>query len=103
MNIEIRTSPIHGRGVFARRTIRKGERIGRFLSRRTDRDGEHTLWLEHDDGSWRAYEGYGRLRFLNHRRTPNSDFEGLDLYATKTIHPNDEITIDYGEEWTDVA
>ena len=43
MSIEVRSSPIHGLGVFARRTFRKGEWIGRYLARRTDRDGTYVL------------------------------------------------------------
>ena len=53
--------------------------------------------LEKDTG-WQGYEGYGRLRFLNHRRPANSDFEGLDLYALTNIRPGEEITIDYGDD-----
>ncbi len=102
MKIEVRPSPIHGHGVFARQTIESGDRIGRFLARRTDRDGEHVLWVE-DGDELKGYEGYGRLRFLNHDLKPNSDFEGLDLYALRTIQPDEEITIHYGEDWEDVA
>ena len=99
---EVKPSPIHGRGVFARRRIRKGRRIGRYLSRRTERDGTYVLWVEHENG-WRGYQGYGRLRFLNHRQNANAEFDGLELYATRTIQPGEEITIHYGEEWIGVA
>jgi hypothetical protein len=60
------------------------------------------LWLVDEEGR-QGYDGYGRLRFLNHSGTPNSEFDGLDLYAVRTIQPAEEITIHYGEEWADVA
>ncbi len=97
--IENRPSPIHGHGVFARETIRRGEFIGQYLARRTDVDGTYTLWVEFDDGL-RGYEGYGRLRMLNHTPTPNAEFDERNLFATRTIAPGDEITIHYGEDWS---
>ncbi|MCK4659544.1 MAG: SET domain-containing protein [Phycisphaerae bacterium] len=102
MKIEVRHSPIHELGVFATATIRKDERIGRYQSRKTNRDGRYVLWVESEKGT-QGYNGYGRLRFLNHRSTPNSELDGLELYALRTIRPGEEITIDYGEEWADVA
>jgi SET domain-containing protein len=101
MKIEVRPSPIHGCGVFARRPIRKGERIGQYLARRTNRDGRYVLWVEHEETKViKGYEGFGRLRFLNHRRKPNSKFDGLELYALKPIQPGEEITCHYGDEWS---
>jgi hypothetical protein len=99
---EVKQSPIHGQGVFATRSIGKGERIGRYVSRRTDSDGTYVLWVEHGN-EWRGYEGYGRLRFLNHRADANAELDGLELFALADIKPGDEITIHYGEEWMDVA
>lgn len=102
MEIDVRPSSIHGLGVFARRRFRESERIGRYISRRTDRDGTYVLWIQ-DGDRWRGYDGYGRLRYLNHRSRPNGCFDGLDLYALRDIEPGEEITINYGVEWEDVA
>ena len=98
--IEVRPSPLSGRGVFATAPIRAGERVGRFIGERTVRDGRYVCWIEFDDG-WRGYRGRGRLRFLNHADQPNSEFNGLDLYALRGIRKGDEVTIDYGDgyEW----
>lgn len=103
MKIEVRRSPIHGNGVFARLPIRRGERIGRYASRRTTRDGTYVLWVEENPGQWQGYDGFGRLRYLNHSSSPNSIFDGLDLYAIRSIQPNEEITFHYGEEWQHVG
>ena len=98
MTIEVRSSSIHGLGVFATRTIRKGEWIGRYVGRRTERDGTYVYWVQ-DGDAWKGYEGFGRLRFLNHHDQPNSEFEGFELHALRTILPGEEITIHYGDEW----
>lgn len=98
--IETRPSPIHATGVFAKRAIASGAFIGRFAGRRTDRQTDHTLWVEVGE-EVRGYEGTGRLRYLNHSRSPNAEFEGRDLYALRRIRAGEEITIDYGPDWAD--
>ena len=95
--IEVRRSSLGGRGVFATGPIRAGQRVGRFIGERTTRNGRYVCWIEFADG-WRGYRGRGRLRFLNHADQPNSEFDGLDLYALRLIREGDEVTIDYGDE-----
>jgi len=97
--IEVRVSPIHGRGVFARRRFRKGAYIATFSGRETRTDGTHVLWIldEHDNEI--GIEGRNELRFLNHSSTPNAEFLGPDLYAIRNIQPDHEITFHYGDEW----
>ena len=96
--IEVRRSPLSGRGVFATEPIPAGERVGRYIGERTVRNGRHVCWMKFAD-EWRGYRGRGRLRFLNHANRPNSDFIGLDLYALQLIRKDDEVTIDYGDEY----
>lgn len=96
--IEVRESPIHGRGVFATAPISAGDHISSFVGHRTADDGDHVLWIRTDTG-WLGWEGTGSLRWLNHHRPPNAEFVDLDLYALNQIAPNDEITIDYGPDW----
>ena len=100
--IEVRTSPIHGRGVFARRRIRKEAYIGTFEGRETEEDGMHVLWVIDEDGHEVGIEGRNALRFLNHSRRPNAEFRGADLHAIRNIQPEQEITFDYGEAWEDI-
>jgi uncharacterized protein len=96
--IEVRLSQLSGQGVFATELIRAGERVGRFIGKRTTTNGPYVCWMKFD-GEWRGYQGRGRLRFLNHANCPNSEFIGLDLYALRVIRPGDEVTIDYGIEY----
>ncbi len=101
--VEVRSSPIHGRGVFALRRFRAGAYIATFEGRRTGRDGMHVLWVIADDGSEVGIEGRNALRYLNHSRKPNAEFCGPDLHALSNIQPGQEITFHYGEAWDDVG
>lgn len=100
--IEVRTSPIHGRGVFARRRFRKGAYIATFEGKPTDRDGMHVLWILDENDDEIGIEGRNELRFLNHSSRPNAEFLGPDLHAIQNIQPGQEITFHYGEEWEDI-
>jgi len=90
-------SPIHGRGLFARRRIELDEYIGTYEGPETDRNGMHVLWLWNEDNEqWEGIDGLNEMRFLNHSSTPNADWWGDELYALRTIEPDEEITFDYG-------
>lgn len=97
-----RESAIHGRGVFAVRRIRRGSYIGTFEGRETKEDGTYVLWLTDEEGNETGIRGENELRYLNHSKTPNTEFEGADLYATRNIQVGHELTLDYGEAWDDV-
>jgi len=98
--IEVRESLIHGKGIFARKRIRRGQRIGRFEGDRTRRDGTHVLWLIGDDDSEVGILGRNALRFLNHGSPPNAEFQDDELYALRNVQPGAEVLIDYGEAWS---
>lgn len=98
--VEVRESRIHGKGVFARRRLRKGQRIGRFEGEPTRRNGTYVLWLIDEDGSEIGIRGRNALRFLNHGRPANAEFRDDDLYAIRNVQPGAELLIDYGEAYT---
>lgn len=109
----VRNSPIHGRGVFARRTIRKGSSIieyrGERISmkeadRRPDSDPDnpyHTFLFELSDG--RVIDAAVRgnaARWINHSCTPNcepvEDDEGrVFIEAKRKIRAGEELGYDY--------
>jgi SET domain-containing protein len=97
--IEVRRSPVHGRGVFARRRIREGAYIASFKGVRTEKDGEYVLWALDADGNEYGIRGRNELRFLNHSLEPNAEFRGTDLYALRNIQPGSEIMLHYGDDW----
>jgi SET domain-containing protein len=97
--VRVGSSEVHGRGLFARLRFRAGAHIGSFRGVPTKRDGEHVLWVAETDGRRFGIDGKNALRFLNHDRRPNAEFDGAELYATRNIQPGREILIDYGEDW----
>jgi SET domain-containing protein len=102
-SIEVRASPLHGRGVFATRRIRAGAHIGAFEGKPTRRDGTHVLWVAAPNGGEIGIRGENDLRFLNHSQQPNAEFDGADLVATRNIQPCCEVTIHYGDAWEGIG
>lgn len=98
-NVEVKESAIHGKGVFARRRVRRGQWIGRFEGEPTRANGTYVLWLIDENGRETGIRGRNALRFLNHGRPENAEFEDADLFAVRNIQPGAEILIDYGEAW----
>ncbi len=101
-NIDVKKSSIHGRGVFASRRVARNQFIGEYAGRRTRKNGRYVLWITGENGSAYGVEGSNSLRYLNHSSRPNAEFDGVELYSTRVIRPNDEITIHYGDDWDDV-
>jgi SET domain-containing protein len=98
--IEVRESGIHGKGIFARKRIRTGQRIGRFEGDETRRNGSYVLWLIDAEGSEIGIRGRNALRYLNHGKPPNAEFQDDELYAIRNVQPGTEVLIDYGEGWS---
>ena len=92
----VRTSGIHGCGVFAKRAFKKNDVIGRYRGRPSDHDGPYTAWHTDEAGNQARYEITGPLRFLNHSCRPVARFDKFRLVAVRSIRRGREITIDYG-------
>ena len=112
--IEVRNSGIHGRGVYAARRIREGERIieyrgERITWRQADRrppsdpdDPHHTFYFSLDDGIHviDANVGGNSARWINHSCEPNCETEETDdgrvyIQAIRDIRPGEELSYDY--------
>ena len=110
----VRRSPIHGKGVFALRALRAGERIFQYrglvttwreATRHYARRAEtgHTFLFGLSDG--RVIDG-GRggngARWLNHACEPNceavEDAGRVYIEAIRDIEPGEELFIDYALE-----
>ncbi|MFN3603881.1 MAG: SET domain-containing protein [Leptonema sp. (in: bacteria)] len=100
--VYVAKSKIHGLGVFAKTKIRKSEYIGSYEGDIVLEDGTYVLWVQQEYGGWILVDGKNELRYLNHSSNPNAEFRENKLYAIKTIHPGEEITFHYGEDWKDV-
>ena len=109
---EVRSSPVHGMGAFARRRIRKGTRIIEYLGERVsheeaDRRYEskaandaHTfLFIVDSKTVIDAGVAGNEARFLNHSCNPNCEsvIESRRVFieAIRTIEPGEEMTYDY--------
>ena len=108
----VRHSPIHGRGVFAKRTIRKGARIIEYrgeritvaeADRRPESDPDnpyHTFLFELNDGRViDAGSGGNAARWINHSCAPNcrpfEEDNRVYIEAKRTIRPGEELSYDY--------
>ncbi len=110
----MRNSLIHGRGVYAARRIRQGERIieyrgERITWRQADRrppsdphDPHHTFYFSLDDGVHviDASVGGNSARWINHSCEPNCETEESDdgrvyIQAIRHIRRGEELSYDY--------
>ena len=89
-SLTVRKSPVHGRGVFAERSLNTGKKIAYFEGYEIDHETAYSLTF----GSKRI-EPTGILKHLNHSCSPNALFQGRWLIASREIKPGEEITIDY--------
>jgi len=115
----VRSSHIHGRGVFAARRIRKGTRIVEYTGERIDNDEadrrydetdmkrHHTFLFTLDrktvvDGA--ISRGGGDASYINHSCEPNCEAVIEDrkifIHALQTIEPGTELAYDYQYERT---
>ncbi|MDQ6622612.1 MAG: SET domain-containing protein-lysine N-methyltransferase [Verrucomicrobiota bacterium] len=110
--IEVRRSRVHGKGVYATETIRKGARIIEYAgahlpwSKAMDlpphRPDEpfHTFYFSLDNGDViDAGQGGNESRWINHSCDPNCETNEEDdrifVYALRTIRPGEELFYDY--------
>lgn len=110
--VEVRDSGIHGRGVFARRPIEPGRRIGRYAGRRVANGSDPGGWRDDvtyffglSDGSLiDGARGGNATRFLNHACEPNVEAVEqhgragrleIVFHALRRIEPGEELLLDY--------
>ena len=109
--IEVRRSGIHGRGVYALRTIRKGERIIEYKGERINwkealrrhphdpKDPNHTFYFTVDeDHVIDAGVGGNIARWINHSCEPNCEAELSEVDGAMRVHIDALHDIRRGEE-----
>src|SRR6267154_803440 len=110
--IEVRDSEVHGKGVFAARQIKKGERIIEYIGERVSHDEADRRYEEKDENDSHTFlfivdsktvidagtDG-NEARFFNHSCDPNceSTVEKRRVYieALRDIEAGAELTYDY--------
>ena len=108
--IIVRSSGIHGKGVFARRAIAKGERIIEYKGRvipeaEADElyggdESNHTFLFLLDNGMVvDAYRGGNAARWINHSCDPNcepiEEDNRLYIHALRGIKAGEELSYEY--------
>jgi len=110
--IEVRNSPVHGRGVFAAARITKGTRIVEYLGDRVSHADADARYEDHDENDNHTFlfivdkhtvidagVGGNDARFINHQCDGNCEsvIENRRVFidATRNIAAGDELGYDY--------
>jgi SET domain-containing protein len=110
--VEVRNSPVHGRGVFARKKIPKGKRIIEYLGDRVSHAAADARYEDHDENDNHTFlfivdkhtvidagVGGNAARFINHQCSGNCEsvIENRRVFidATRDIAPGEELGYDY--------
>lgn len=116
--VEVRSSGVHGRGVFAARRLRESELIGLYAGRRyaaedigsREWDPALTYVFGLSDGSViDASEGGNDTRFINHACEPNCiayEVEtrsglAIEIRTLRPVERGAELSLDYGLDVAD--
>ncbi|HMF92121.1 MAG TPA: SET domain-containing protein-lysine N-methyltransferase [Candidatus Angelobacter sp.] len=106
MAVIIRSSSLHGAGVYTTSAISEGTRIleytgPRLRARQTDgmyADSEVTYLFGMDDGKT-VIDGFGMAAFVNHSCHPNCETDQIEdriwIIALQDIAAGEELTYDY--------
>lgn len=93
--LEVKESPLHGRGLFARTFIPADTVLGELIVEPAgdhELDGPYVLWVEGNTPVKVTCD----LRFINHSDTPNAAYyDDLTVVALRDIQPGEEILHDY--------
>jgi hypothetical protein len=110
--VEVRDSPVHGRGVFAVQPIAKGQRIIEYLGDRVSHKAADERYEDHDENDNHTFlfivdkntvidagVGGNDARFINHQCSGNCEsiIENRRVFidATRDIAPGEELGYDY--------
>lgn len=108
--IEVRKSSIEGKGVFANHDFRHGEEILQIDdSHEVKKEADLTQYQKDYIADWlpdsRVVLMQAPERYINHSCEPSSHIETEDgirkVVASHYIRKGQEITYDYGEDFTD--
>ena len=110
--IEVRNSPVHGRGVFAVQPIKKGTRVLEYLGDRVSHEAADKRYEDHDESDNHTFlfivdkktvidagVGGNDARFINHQCAGNCEsvIENRRVFidAVRDIEPGQELGYDY--------
>lgn len=107
---QVRETTAKGWGLFAQRDIHKGDFILEYIgtkidSKEADATGSRYLFEVDEDWTIDGAPLENHARWINHACVPNveAEIEGdkIMIYALRDIFSDEELTIDYGQEYFD--
>ncbi len=111
--LELRTSLIHGKGLIAVRSIKRGDMViifgGTLFTKEDIAAGkaDNRMLMQVDEESWlgnQAEEPIGEDYFINHSCDPNLWMQDeVTLTARRSITAGEEATMDYAMHFADSA
>jgi SET domain-containing protein len=109
--LQIRTSPIHGQGLFATQRLRRGARVIEYIgekiskaesNRRCELQNWYIFSLD-DESDLDGNFDWNPARFVNHSCAPNCEAEWENgriwIKALRDIEAGEEISFNYGYDW----
>ena len=100
--VVVKSSPLHGKGLFAAEDIPADTLILTIEGRPTSRDGIYVIWQYEDDGEPQGFLVTNDAKYVNHSRKPNAAFYEFELYSLRRIRKGEEILHHYGPDWVDI-
>ena len=106
MTLIVRSSPLHGAGVYTTAPIKSGERVLEYTGPRLTKkqtegmyaDSEVTYLFGMQDGKT-VIDGFGTAAFVNHSCDPNCETDQINghiwIIAVRDIGAGEELTYDY--------
>lgn len=95
-NVLVGTSPIHGRGLFARDFISEGTVLGYCDVKPTNTPCLYTLTID----DHQLFEVTCCFKYINHGRPSNvAYYDDFSVVALHDIEAGEELLHDYGEDW----
>lgn len=95
--VEVKNSPLHGKGLFAKNQIQAHSIIGTLQGKACKKDGPHVLWM--NDGQDK-FKVENELKYINHGKQPNvAYYDDFTVVALRDISAGEELLHDYGSDW----
>ncbi len=106
MGLIVKSSSLHGAGVYTLAPIRKGERVLEYTGPRMRKEESDGLYADNEvtylftmDDPEIVIDGFGMAAFVNHSCNPNCESdqfgEQIWIVALRDIESGEELTYDY--------
>lgn len=106
MTLIVRSSSLHGAGVYTTAPIRKGARVLEYTGPRLTREQSEGMYADSEvtylftmDDQKTIIDGFGIAAFVNHSCDPNCETDQIGdsiwILARRNIAANEELTYDY--------